>query len=128
MATGITFREKGYFSKVTKLFKDLSEIRFGSALDRCCQKGVEALAAATPKDTGKTANSWDYRIEYSKSSITISFINRNINNGVNVAVILQYGHGTNNGGYVEGLDYINPAMKPIFEEIANEAWKEVANR
>ena len=86
---------------------------------------VEALAKATPKDTGKTAASWSYTVTKGKESITITWRNSNIVDGVPIAVILQYGHGTRNGGYVEGVDYINPAMRPIFERIAARAWGEV---
>ena len=87
--------------------------------------GVEALAAATPRKTGKTAASWSYRVEKGKDSIAIIWSNSNIVDGTPIAVILQYGHGTRNGGYVEGVDYINPAMRPIFDEIAKRAWEEV---
>ena len=105
----LTFREKGNVS----------------CLDEYGKKGVEALRQATPKDTGKTADSWFYEIKRSKESVSISFNNSNINDGVPIAVILQYGHGTRNGGWVEGRDYINPAIQPVFDEIAEEAWKEV---
>ena len=94
-------------------------------LDKYGALGVAALAEATPYDTGKTANSWFYTIDRSKESISLNFHNSNENDGVNVAVILQYGHGTRNGGYVRGINYINPALKPIFDEIAEKAWKEV---
>mgnify|MGYP000450034768 FL=1 len=94
-------------------------------LDRYGQEGVEALAKATPKDTGKTAASWSYTVTKGKETITITWRNSNIVDGVPIAVILQYGHGTRNGGYVEGVDYINPAMRPIFERIAARAWGEV---
>lgn len=87
--------------------------------------GVQALAANTPKDTGQTAGSWYYTIEKSKDSVTISWENRNVHNGVVIAAILQYGHGTGTGGYVRGIDYINPSMKPVFQQIADDAWREV---
>jgi hypothetical protein len=86
---------------------------------------VEALSAATPVDTGLTASSWTYDIVQTKDSVTINFNNTNIQNGCPIAVILQYGHGTRNGGWVQGRDYINPAIQPVFDKIANEAWKEV---
>ena len=89
--------------------------------------GVQALSIATPNDSGKTAQSWSYEIEDRNGSISIYWKNSNVNNNVNIAVILQYGHGTRNGGYVEGIDYINPAMQPLFQEMANEAWKEVVS-
>ena len=98
------------------------------SLDSYGVKGVEALRNATPKDTGLTANSWSYKIEKSNNNITISFENSNINDGVPIAIILQYGHGTRNGGWVEGYDYINPAIRPIFDELAKAAWKEVTGK
>ncbi len=94
-------------------------------LDRYGREGVAALAAATPVDTGATAASWYYRIENQKGSVTISFYNSNIQNGVPIAIILQYGHGTGTGGWVQGRDYINPAIQPVFDKIAREAWREV---
>lgn len=84
------------------------------------------MSLATPKDTGETASSWYYQIKEDKTSTTIEWLNRHVEDGVPIAVILQYGHGTNGGGYVEGIDYINPAMRPLFEEIANSVWKEVS--
>ena len=87
--------------------------------------GVEALRNATPKDSGETASAWDYEISESNDRLAVYWINRNIHNGVNIAVILQYGHGTRTGGWVEGIDYINPAIRPIFEKMAAEAWKEL---
>lgn len=93
--------------------------------DRYGREGVAALSSATPVDTGKTASSWYYQIENKKGSVTISFHNSNIQNGVPIAIILQYGHGTRNGGWVQGRDYINPAIQPIFDRIADSAWKEV---
>lgn len=92
------------------------------------KKGVAALSAATPVDTGLTANSWKYEITHNKESATISFTNTNIQNGVPIAVILQYGHATRNGGWVQGRDYINPAIQPIFDEIAKDAWREVTKK
>lgn len=94
-------------------------------LDKYGREGVAALASATPVDTGLTAKSWYYKIENKKGSVTISFLNSNIQNGVPIAIILQYGHGTGTGGWVEGRDYINPAIQPIFDRIVAEAWREV---
>lgn len=96
-------------------------------LERYAQQGVEALSNATPIKTGKTAASWGYEIIQNKGSLSVVWINRNVNKGVNIAVILQLGHGTKNGGYVVGIDYINPALRPIFEQLANAAWKEVTS-
>lgn len=89
---------------------------------------MEALAAATPLDTGETASSWGYRIRRKKDSVTIEWTNSNVVDGVPIAVILQYGHGTRNGGYVQGRDYINPAIRSVFDQLANDAWKEVSGR
>ena len=96
-----------------------------SDLDRYGKMGVEALASATPVDSGETASSWGYRIVRSKGSVKLEWTNSNVNDGVPIAIILQYGHGTRNGGYVQGRDYINPAMRPIFDQIADAAWKGV---
>lgn len=121
----ISFRQKGDFSKLSKfLEKAKNTVRLGD-LDRYGREGVSALASATPVDTGQTANSWFYEIERRNGSTVISFHNSNIQNGVPIAIILQYGHGTGTGGWVEGRDYINPAIRPIFDKLANEAWKEV---
>ena len=121
----ISFRQKGDFSKLTRfLEKSKDAVRMGD-LDKYGREGVAALASATPIDSGETANSWYYKIERENGSATISFFNSNIQNGVPIAVILQYGHGTRNGGWVEGRDYINPAIQPIFDKIAKTAWREV---
>lgn len=121
----IIFRQKGDFKKTRKFLKRCSNLQLDDILNRYGQEGVEALARATPKDTGKTAASWSYAVHKSDGRITITWSNSNIVDGVPIAVILQYGHGTRNGGYVEGVDYINPAMRPIFERIAQRAWGEV---
>ena len=99
-------------------------VRIGD-LDKYGREGVAALSSATPIDSGKTANSWSYEITNKDGSATITFKNSNIQNGVPIAIILQYGHGTRNGGWVQGRDYINPAIQPIFDEIVNNAWREV---
>ena len=122
----ISFRQKGDFSKLNGFLEDIKEAIKISDFDRYGRKGVAALASATPKDTGLTAKSWYYEIEHGENSIILSFHNSNFNNGVPIAIVLQYGHVTRNGGWVEGRDYINPAIQPIFDEMANEAWKEVS--
>ena len=94
-------------------------------LNKYGRQGVAALASATPIDSGETAESWYYEIENNKESATITFYNSNVQNGVPIAIILQYGHGTRNGGWVEGRDYINPAIQPIFDQIVDDAWREV---
>ena len=121
----ITFRQKGDFSNLTHFLERAKEVVKLGDLDRYGREGVAALSSATPVQTGLTASSWYYEIEQRDGSATISFFNSNIQNGVPIAVILQYGHGTRNGGWVQGRDYINPAIQPIFDRIADEAWKEV---
>ena len=121
----ITLKQKGNFSKLNRYLERVKEAAKISILDKYGQAGVEALSSATPSDTGLTASSWYYKIERTKTSAAIQFLNSNINDGVPIAVIIQYGHGTGTGGWVEGRDYINPAIQPIFDEIANKAWKEV---
>lgn len=125
MAKVIIFKQKGDWKKSRKFLKRCSELDLDAILDQYGREGVEALAKATPKATGKTAASWSYGVTKGKDRITITWRNTNIVDGVSIAVILQYGHATRNGGYVEGVDYINPAMRPIFERIAARAWGEV---
>lgn len=121
----ISFRHKGDFSKFSRYLERAKEtVRLGD-LDRYGREGVAALASATPVDSGETANSWYYKIVRTKGSVSIEFHNSNIQNGVPIAIILQYGHGTGTGGWVQGRDYINPAIQPIFDRIANDAWREV---
>ena len=121
----ISFRHKGDFSKSMRYLERVKQVVKISELDKYGREGVAALASATPVDTGLTANSWYYEIKRDKNSVAISFNNSNIQNGVPIAVILQYGHGTRNGGWVQGRDYINPAIQPIFDNIAKNAWREV---
>ena len=121
----IKFTVKGSFNKTYNYLERVKRVVHMSDLDKFGKAGVEALALNTPVDTGKTANSWYYTIEINKNSAVISFNNSNIQNGVPIAIILQYGHGTRHGGWVEGRDYINPAIQPIFDQIVNDAWKEV---
>ena len=121
----ISFRQKGDFSKTMQfLVKAKKGVKL-SDLDKYGREGVAALASATPVDTGETANSWYYEIVHENGTISITFNNSHIQNGVPIAVILQYGHGTGTGGWVEGRDYINPAIQPIFDKIAENAWREV---
>ena len=121
----ISFRQKGDFSKLTRFLERAKEtVRLGD-LNKYGREGVAALSSATPTDTGLTADSWYYEIENKNGSAKMSFYNSNIQNGVPIAIILQYGHGTGTGGWVQGRDYINPAIQPIFDKIANEAWREV---
>lgn len=121
----ITFRHKGSFSKTTLLLERAKHAVRIANLDRFGREGVAALASATPVESGLTASSWYYEIQYTKSGAKIVFNNANIQNGVPIAIILQYGHGTGTGGWVEGRDYINPAIQPVFDQLVNEAWREV---
>lgn len=121
----ISFRHRGDLSKTKRFLSRASNLDIASILNRYGKEGVSALASATPMESGQTAGSWYYETEVSKSSSTITFLNSHINKGVPIAIILQYGHGTGTGGWVEGRDYINPAIQPIFDKIADEAWREV---
>ena len=121
----ISFRQKGDFSKLTRFLERAKEAVKIGELDKYGREGVAALASATPIDSGLTASSWYYEIKHENGSVTINFNNSNFNEGVPIAIILQYGHGTGTGGWVEGRDYINPAIQPIFDKIADDAWKEV---
>lgn len=124
----ITFRHKGDFSKTTRYLERMKKAARIGVLDKYGKEGVAALASATPVDSGLTAKSWYYKIERKNGSVTISFHNTNIQNGVPIAIILHYGHGTRNGGWVQGRDYINPAVQPIFDRIVNDAWREVTKK
>lgn len=121
----LTIRQKGDFEKLTRYLVKLNKGIRKVDLDKYGRAGVEALASATPRDTGLTASSWYYEIVRQKGSASITFYNSNIQNGIPIAIILQTGHGTGNGGWVQGRDYINPAIQPIFDELADKAWKEV---
>lgn len=122
----IVFRHKGNFSKTFKYFGKVKKGVNIKSLEKYGRRGVEALSSNTPVRTGLTANSWYYTITNENGKVIISFNNSNIQNGVPIAIILQYGHGTRNGGWVEGRDYINPAIQPIFDEMTKNAWKEVS--
>ena len=121
----INIKQKGDFKNLSSFLEKTKEKLNLGLLDKYGREGVAALQAATPKDTGKTSESWYYKIERKNGSVLLTFHNSNQNKGVPIAIILQYGHATRNGGYVEGVDYINPALRPIFDKIAEEAWKEV---
>lgn len=122
---GLKVECSGDLSITKRFLNRLLRIDYTDILRQYGQKGVEILKEATPKDTGKTANSWYYEIKQDRNRMTINWCNSNENNGVNIAMLIQYGHGTKNGAYVKGIDYINPAIKPIFDELANKCWKEV---
>lgn len=124
----ISFRQKGDFKKLTRFLERAKDaVRLGD-LDRYGRAGVAALSSATPVDSGATASSWYYEITNKNGEARITFYNSNIQNGVPIAIILQYGHGTGTGGWVEGRDYINPAIRPIFDQIVKTAWREVIKR
>lgn len=125
MASIIQFKQKGDFSKTKSFLKKLRKLDLDSVLDKYGKLGVQALASATPVETGKTAASWDYKIEKGKGVVTITWTNSNVNNGVPIALLIQYGHGTGTGGYVQGIDYIKPAIRPIFDDLAKALWEEV---
>lgn len=121
----IKFRHIGNFEKTEKFLRNNSNRNLNHILKKYAEEGVQALKASTPKDTGKTSESWGYEIITNSSGVTISWKNSNYVKGVSIALILQYGHATRNGGYVQGVDYINPALKPVFEKILKEVWGEV---
>lgn len=123
----IRFKHRGDFKKTSRFLKKAQKFQIESILNKYGAAGVEALSAATPVDSGETAASWGYEVMKEASGYKIYWTNTHINKGVPIAIILQYGHGTGTGGYVEGRDYINPAIQPIFDSIANDAWEEVKN-
>ena len=121
----ISFKQKGDFSKLTKFLERAKNVAHVGDLDKYGRAGVEALSRATPYDSGKTASSWYYKVDHGPGTATIGFYDSNVNDDVPIAIILQYGHGTGTGGWVQGRDYINPAIQPLFDKIADDAWKEV---
>lgn len=121
----IEIKHKGNFKHTDNFFRKALGLDFASKLQKYGEAGVKALAESTPKDSGKTASCWSCSVEKTDGSYILSWNNSNINDNVNIAVILQYGHGTGTGGYVEGIDYINPALRPLFQQIADEAWREM---
>lgn len=123
----ISVTAKGDFSKTNSYLEKISEIFRLGILDKYGRMGVDALSDATPVDTGLAASSWYYEVEHEKDGSKIIWSNSDVEGGCNVAILIQYGHGTRNGGYVVGRDFINPAMRPVFDKIAEDAWKEVKN-
>ena len=122
----ISFRHRGSFKNSDKFFSNLRHMAVVNILEEAGRYGVKILSESTPKDTGKTANSWNYEITNDGEYYKITWTNSNIVNGVNVALLLQYGHGTGNGGYVEGIDFINPAIATIFKDLLQKTIKEVS--
>lgn len=121
----ISFRQKGSFAKTERFFRKSQAKTYMDILLRAGEEGLRALAEATPKDSGLTASSWVYTVRSNKGGLTLSWSNTNTNNGENVAILIQYGHGTKSGGYIQGRDYINPAIRPLFDRLAKEVWGEV---
>lgn len=122
----LSFSSSGSTSRTSSFLKKMSETSsLYASLDSLAQKGVAALQNATPVDSGLTASSWSYEIKIVAGKVTITWLNTNVNDGANVAILLQYGHGTGTGGYIQGYDYINPALQPVFDQIADEVWKKV---
>lgn len=121
----ISFDFKGDLKNTEKFLARMSRGDIFTALEKYGNQGVAALAAATPKESVETANSWTFEIKQSRGGATITWLNTHVNNGSNIAILLQYGHGTGTGGYVQGRDYINPAVRPVFDKIAADVWKEV---
>ena len=121
----IKVTHKGNFSKTERFFNRVLKREYLNVLEKYGEMGVAALRSATPVDSGATADAWSFEIERGKNATTIGFTNSNVNDGVNIAIILRYGHGTGTGGFVQGRDYISPAIQPVFDKIADELWKEV---
>lgn len=123
----IGVRDSGSFKNTFRFLNRASGSSIFADLEKYGRKGVEALRTATPKETGETAGSWDYNISGANGVYTIEWLNTNNEGGVNVAILIQYGHGTGTGGYVAGYDFINPAIRPIFDQIANDMWRRIVN-
>lgn len=121
----INVNASGSFNKTEKFLKTINSKKIFSSLDRLGQDGVDALSSATPVETGLLSTSWDYYIIDKVGKKGIVWTNTNIENGIPVAILIQYGHATKDGGLVEGLDYINPAIQPVFDKIVTTVWKEV---
>lgn len=121
----LVITRKGHFERSRNMLVRSLNLDVRKILNDYGKQGVEALASATPKRTGKTAASWSYEISKTSTGWTVTWNNSNINKGVNIAIIIQYGHGTGTGAYVQGIDYINPAIRPVFESMASEVWREV---
>lgn len=121
----IRFIHRGHLKATMNFLGKAKGRKYLDILNKYGRKGVEALSLATPKRSGKTSESWNYEIFHTRGGAEICWTNSNVNKGENIAILIQFGHGTRNGGYVKGYDYINPALRPVFDEIANAAWKEV---
>ena len=127
MSRGIKIKQTGNFNNIEKFFNTVTKHKYFNALDKLAREGVDQLRYATPFETRETANSWRYELEYDRDVYRIVYHNDHVVNGVNIAILLQYGHATRGGGYVQGIDYINPALRPVFQHIADAAWKVVTS-
>lgn len=123
----ISFESSGSFDKTIKALQKIQRMNIDKIVDAQAARGAAALSAATPRDSGLAALSWHHKIEKTATSVTISWTNSDVENGYPVAVMIQHGHGTGTGGYIHGIDYINPAMRPVFEDIAQAVWKAVTS-
>lgn len=123
----ISFQSQGNFSVTETFLRGMKAFNFQKQLEAGAQAGVKALAAATPEDSGLAANSWTYKISGGRGNARITWLNTDVETGFPVAIMLQYGYGTGTGGYVQGRDYINPAMRPIFDKISQDVWKAVTS-
>lgn len=121
----IKVKTKGDWSKTFRFLKKATKLSLPYILDKYAKIGVDMLSQATPVDTGLAASSWNYKVEQWDGKSKITWYNSDIENGYNVAILIQYGHGVNGGGYVQGIDFINPAMKPVFDDMVEALWKEV---
>lgn len=124
----ISFSHSGSFDKTEQMLKSMKKKDSKAILDKYGKKGVDVLRVNTPVDTGLTSESWNYEIHSSKNRYELVWTNSNVKNGISVAILIQYGHGTKNGGYVSGIDFINPALAPIFDQMADEVWREVTGK
>lgn len=123
----ITVSVKGDFKNTNNFLQRALHLFNMGILDKYGRMGVDALVSATPRDSGITANSWYYKISYRRNGVAIEWLNSSQNEGIPIVILVQYGHGFQNGGYYQGVDFINPALRPIFDEIAEEVWKELTN-
>lgn len=121
----VSFKHRGNFNNLDRFLKGAAKLDLERILQSYGEEGVRALSSATPIDSGDTAGSWGYKIQRNRASYSIIWTNSNVNEGIPIAILIQYGHGTSNGGYVQGRDFINPALQPIFDQIANSVWQEV---
>ena len=121
----VRIKVHGSFRNTKRMLEKAKHCDFGRILEKYAIEGVAALALATPQDSGDTARAWSYEIEYGKGKARIHWMNENMKDGVPIAILIQYGHATRNGGWVEGRDFINPAIRPIMDDIAEKAWREV---